>query len=125
MADTAIILNNAGNDVYAQTAREYLTSPIVADFMRIVLTTATQLNNIIRIRNTKSVGTGSNRDISIGSFVKAGESTNLIIEIPLNPPIILDGQTYFQTVLEPNSEMDILFYFDEQEIGKWLQELNK
>jgi hypothetical protein len=125
MADTAIILDNVGNDVYAQTAREYLTSPIVADFMRIVLSTANQLNNIIRIRNSKSVGSASNRDISIGSYVKAGESTNLIIEIPLSQPLILDGQTYFQTVLEPNSEMDILFYFDEQEIGKWLQELNK
>lgn len=123
MADTAIILNNVGNDIYAQTAREYLGAPIMTDFMRIVLSTAKQLDNIIRIRNSKSVGSSSNRDISIGNFVKAGESTNLIIEVPLSPPVVLDGQTYFQTVLEPNSEMDILFYFDEKEIIQLLNNL--
>jgi hypothetical protein len=120
MAEVAIILDNAGNDKYAQSSREYLTSPIKADMLRILLSTPDQLQNIIKIRNDKSVGTSSNRDISIGNYVSAENKTNLIIDVPLNPPLLLDGQTYFQTVLEPNSEMDFLFYFDEQDIGELL-----
>jgi hypothetical protein len=113
MADVAIILDNAGNDVYAQNSREYLSNPIRVDLMRILLTNIDQINNVIKIRNEKSVGTQSNRDISIGRYVEAMDKTNLIIDIPLDPPLILDGQTSFQTVLAANSQMDLLFYFDQ------------
>ena len=121
MADIAIILDNAGNDRYAQSAREFLTAPIMADRVRILLSNANQLQNIIKIRNEKSVGTSSNRDISIGNYVSAANKTNLIIDVPLDPSILLDGQTYFQTVLEANSEMYLLFYFDQVEIGDLLK----
>ena len=46
------------------------------------------------------------------------DKDSLIIDVPLNPPILLDGQTYFETELEANSEMDLLFYFEQVEIGE-------
>ena len=121
MADVAIILDNIGNDVYTQSAREFLTSPIRVDLMRILLSTADQINNIIKIRNSKSVGTESNRDISLGSYINAMNKTNLIVDIPLNPPLILDGQTSFQTILDANSEINIIFYFDQADIKNLLK----
>jgi hypothetical protein len=118
MADIAIILDNAGNDRYAQTAREWLTSPVRADKVRILLSTEDQLNNVIRIRNEKSTGGSSNRDISVRNYVSAGNKTNLILDVPLDPPLLLDGQTYFQTEIEPNSEIDLLFYFEQAEASE-------
>lgn len=113
MADVAIILNNAGNDIYNQNSREYLSNPIRVEIMRILLNNINQINNVIKIRNEKSVGTQSNRDISLSKYIGAMDKTNLIIDIPLDPPLLLDGQTFFQTELAANSEMDLLFYFDQ------------
>jgi hypothetical protein len=122
MADIAIILNNVGNDTYSQSSREFLTSPILTDMMRIMLSTETQLNNVIRIRNSKSFGSSSNRDISLRNYISASKSkTNLILDVALTPPLLLNGQTYFQTDIEPNSEIDLMFYFDQIEIGDILK----
>lgn len=121
MADIAYTLDNTGNDVYSQTLREYLTSPIKADMMRILLQSTSQIGNLIKIRNQKSVGTASNRDISLGKYVSAMDKTNLIIDIPLDPPLILDGQTSFQTVIQPNSEVIFMFYFDQANISDLLK----
>jgi hypothetical protein len=121
MTDEVIILNNAGNNTYAQVAREWLTSPVRADMLRILLSTPDQLNNVLKIRNSTSTGGGSNRDISIGNYVNAKNKSNLIIEVPLDPPVILNGQTYFQTDIEPNSEINLMFYFDQVEIGNFLE----
>ena len=121
MADIAIILDNAGNDVYAQTSRDFLTSPVRADLMRVLLDNESQLNNVVKIRNFKSVGTQSNRDISLRQFISAKNPTNLIIDVPLNPPVILDGQTSFRIVIEANSTINLMFYFDQAEIGDLLK----
>lgn len=120
MAEVAIILDNAGNNIYAQTAREFLVSPIRAELMRVLLSTASQISNIIKIRNQKSVGSESNRDVILTNYISAMDKTNLIIDVPLNPPLILDGQTSFQVVLAPNSEMHLLFYFSQSDIEKLL-----
>jgi hypothetical protein len=112
MEGVSVILNNSGDNTYQQSAREFLTSPITASFMRIILSTEEQLDNTIKIRNSKSEGGGSNRDISIRNYVSAKNKSNLIIEVPLSPPVYLDGQTYFETILSPSSEMDILFFVD-------------
>ena len=121
MAEVAIILNNSGNDNYLQSSREFLSSPIKVDMMRLLLSTATQIGNVIKIRNQKSVGTLTNRDISLSKYISATNKTNLIVDIPLNPPIVLDGQTSFQVVLAANSQLDILFYFNQTEIGALLK----
>jgi hypothetical protein len=121
MADIAIILDNVGNNIYSQNSREYLTNPIKVDLMKVLLSTAEQIYNVIKIRNAKSVGTQSNRDISLQNYIGAMDKTNLIVDVPLDPPIILDGQTSFQTLLAANSEMDLLFYFDQTDIGNILQ----
>lgn len=120
MADVAIILDMIGNDKYAQAAREFITNPILTDHMKVFLASTAQLDNIIKVRNEKSFGSQSNRDISLKSFVSAMDKTNLIVDVPINPPILLDGQTYFQTMIEPNSEIDLLFFFDQQELGDLL-----
>jgi hypothetical protein len=121
MADTAIKINNSGNDTYALTAREWLTSPVVADLLRIILSTSDQLNNVIKIRHMESMDGHCNRDISIGNFVSAQNKSNLIIDVPLDPPVTLDGKTYFQTTMEPNSEIDLLFYFTQRDNSEVLQ----
>ena len=121
MADTAIILDQIGNDRYAQNSREYLTNPILADKLKVLLASAAQLDNIIKIRNFKSFGSQSIRDISLRNYVNATNRTNLIIEIPLNPPVLLDGQTYFETDIEANSEIDLMFYFRQFEISELFQ----
>ena len=121
MDGTVIILDNSGDDNYLQSAREFLASPIRVDMMRLLLSTATQIGNVIKIRNQKSVGTLTNRDISLSKYISATNKTNLIVDIPLNPPIVLDGQTSFQVVLAANSQLDILFYFNQTEIGDLLK----
>ena len=118
---TAIILNNTGNDIYAQTAREYLTSPINVIVMRILLNNVSQLNNVLKIRNSKSVGTQSNRDISLYQFINAMDKTNMIVDIKLDPPLILDGNTSFQIAIEGNTEIYLLFYFNQADRGNLLQ----
>lgn len=121
MAETAIILNNSGNNVYAQSAREFLTSPVKVDVMRILLNNVNQLNNVLKIRNSKSVGTQSNRDISLYQYINAMNKTNMIVDIVLDPPIILDGNTSFQIPIEGNTEIDLLFYVIQSDIENLLQ----
>jgi hypothetical protein len=118
---TVIILDNSGDDSYRQSSREYLTNPIRTDRIKILLTNTAQLDNLFKIRNFKSFGSESNRDISLKQFISALDKTNLIIDIKLDPPIILDGQTYFQTDIEPNSEIDLVFEFDQVEMADYLK----
>jgi hypothetical protein len=122
MADGQIvILDNSGDDNYNQSAREFLVSPIVTDLVRIILNDASQLDNVLKIKNYKSFGSESNRDISLRQYISAKrDTTNLIIDVPIDPPVRLDGQTYFQTTLAANSEMDLLFYFDQMYIESLL-----
>lgn len=118
--DVAIILDNQGNDIYAQAAREYITSPIITDMVRVILANTAQINNLIKIRNRSTFGSESNRDISLRNFISTTDKTNLIVDIKLTPPIVLDGQTYFQTDIEANSEIDLLFFFEQKDIGELL-----
>jgi hypothetical protein len=115
MAETAIILNNSGNDRYAQVSRDLLANPVRANLLKIILDNESQLNNLIQIRNQTSFGGESNRDISLKNYVNALNKTNLILEIPLNPAINLDGETYFQTELAANSTIDMIFFEDKNE----------
>jgi hypothetical protein len=119
--DVAIILDNQGDGNYMQSAREFLTSPIMTDLLKIILSTPAQLSNIVYIKNDSSLGYHHNRTISIGSFVSAKGSTNLIIDVPLDPPVILNGKTYFQTDVAANSEIDLMFYYDQAEISDLLE----
>ncbi len=121
MADVPIILDNIGNDKYAMASREFITNPILTDRMKVILANTAQLNNLIKIRNEKSFGSQRNRDISLKNYISAMDKTNLIIDIPISPPLLLDGQTYFETAIEPLSEIDLLFFFDQAEIADALE----
>lgn len=120
MADIAIILDNVGNDLYAQSAREFLTSPIKADQLKILLESESQIANILKIRNKSSFGNEANRDISLRNFISATNKSNLIIDVQLSPPVVLDGSTYFEIILDPASTIYLMFYFDQQKIAELL-----
>lgn len=118
MADQiSIILNNVGNNIYQQSQREFLSSPVIADMMRVILNNSSQLSNIIKIRSTKSFGSQSNRDISLLNYVDAKNKTNLIIDVPLVPRLLLDGTTSVQMDIAANTEIDLLFYIDQVNQG--------
>ncbi len=112
--DTTItITDNDGDNNYKQSAREFLTSPILVDMLKIILQNEDQINNNIKIRNETSFGVLSNRDIMIRNYISATDFTNLIIDIPLRPALLLDGSTYFQIALQPNSTLELLFSFEQ------------
>ena len=117
MADVPIILDNVGNDKYTMASREFITNPILTDHMKVILSNTDQLGNLINVRNEKSFGSQHNRDISLRNYTSALDKTNLIVDVPINPPLLLDGQTYFETAIEPFSEIDLLFFFDQAEIA--------
>jgi hypothetical protein len=121
MTDVPILLDNSGNDVYSMASLEFLTNPIRTDLMKVLLGSTAQLENIIKIRNFTSFGSESNRDISLKKFISALDKTNLIVDVILNPPVILDGQTYFQTDIEPNSELGLLFFYDQFDLVEFLK----
>ena len=119
--EASIILDNQGDGNYFQNAREFLNSPIVATLLKIVLSTPAQISNILYVNNDSSLGTRHNRTISIGNYVSAKGSTNLIIDVPLDPPVILNGKTYFKTDVAANSEIDLMFYYDQADISDLLE----
>lgn len=121
MADVSIILNNSGNNRYAQTSREFIANPMRSDMLRLILDNETQIGNLIKIRNAKSFGSESNRDIQIRKYIKATDKTSLVVDIPLFPEIVLDGQTYFQTDIEANSSIYMMFYYEQLDIGDFLR----
>jgi hypothetical protein len=114
MADIAIILDNVGNNMYAQASREFITCPVSTDRVKVLLDNASQIDNLLKIRNYKSFGSEWNRDVSLRQFISAFDKNSLIVDVILNPIVILDGQTYFETDVEANSEIDLLFYLVEQ-----------
>lgn len=119
--EICIIENNVGNNIYAQTAREFLTNPIKTDMVRILIDNENQLANNLKIKNYRSTGTQSNREISLRNYISASKSTTkLILDIKLDPPVILDGQTYFETDIAAGTQMDMMFYFDQLELERLL-----
>lgn len=122
MADqVAILTNNTGNNIYAQAGREFLTNPIKATSLKILVDNDAQISDNIKIRNYRSFGGESNRDISLRRYISATDKNARIIDIPLDPPVILDGQTYFELSIEPGSEVDFLFYFEQAELSELLK----
>jgi hypothetical protein len=119
MADETIITvtNNQGSNRYAQVSRDFLISPVAVDFLRVIIDNNNQLLNLIKIRNSSSTGRTANRDISLSSYTNALNKTNLIVDIPLEPAMVIDGQTYFETDIEPYSEIYLIFYYKQQEIA--------
>jgi hypothetical protein len=119
MDGVGIILNNTGDNIYAQSARDFLINPIKVRKMRFFLTDGSLVMNIVQIRNSKSIGAQWNRDISLQNYIDViKNSTNMIIDIPLDPPLIIDGQTYINVMLPSASEMDIMFYYLQTDVIK-------
>jgi hypothetical protein len=122
MADqVAILTNNTGNNIYAQAGREFLTNPIKATSLKILVDNDAQISDNIKIRNYRSSGGESNRDISLRRYISATDKNARIIDVVLDPPVILDGQTYFELSIEPGSEVDFLFYFEQAELSELLK----
>jgi len=110
------IIDNAGDNSYYQTSREFLSNPIKVDMLKVLLDNEDQIYNNIQIRNKKSFGSEWNREIQLKNYQSALDKTNLIVDVPISPPITIDGNTYFRVTLEADSEMILIFYFDQSEV---------
>lgn len=107
-----IILDNSGDDNYNFVARDWVTTPVMAKFLRIFLSDDSMLQQIMEIRSTSSTGKLDVRSISFGKYPKATDRTNLILLIPLEPPLLLDGNVYFRLSIPALSTVRMMFYFD-------------
>ena len=111
---TKIILNNSGNDEYKSLARDLVTAPILVKFMKLILANTSQLTSILEVKNKTFTGAEFNRTISPADYVSAQSRTNLILLIPFDPPLILDGNTYFTMTIPANSTIVMAFYYDKR-----------
>ena len=109
-----IILNNSGNDSYYALSRDWLSTPILTRFMKLILADESQLASILQIKNKIFAGAQNNRKLSLSSYVNAQSKSNLILLIPFDPPLILDGNTYFTMTIPANSTVIMAFYYDQR-----------
>jgi hypothetical protein len=111
--ENPIILDNAGDDNYGFLARDWTTNPVKVKYMRLFLADESQLVQPLEIKNRTSTGEERNRIISLSSFVSSSDKTNLILVIPFNPPLVMDGNTYFVMKLPALSDTRMLFYYEQ------------
>jgi hypothetical protein len=114
--ENPIILDNAGDNNYGFLTRDWTTNPVTVKYMRLILADESQLAQAFEIKNRTSTGEQSNRIISLGSYVKSSDKTNLIVVIPFNPPLIMDGNTYFVMKVPALSDVQIMFYYKQKDI---------
>mgnify|MGYP001585961290 CR=1 FL=1 len=112
--ENPIIIDNVGNDNYGFLTRDWTTNPVTVKYMRLILSDESQLVQPLEIKNRTSTGRQSNRVISLSSFVSSLDKTNLILMIPFDPPIIMDGNTYFVMKIPALSETKMLFYYEQK-----------
>lgn len=111
--ENPIILNNAGDDNYGMVARDWATNPITVKYMRLILSDLAQLVQRFEIRNRTSFGKNTNRVLSLSEFSNATDKQGLILVIPFDPPLIMDGNTYFVMKVPPFSRVLMMFYYEQ------------
>ena len=112
-----IILNNSGNDSYNILSRDWTATPVLARFMKIILASTSQLSAILEVKNKAFTGGEMNRKIVLGEYVSALNKSSLILVIPFNPTLILDGNTYFAITIPANSTVTMAFYYEKRKHG--------
>jgi hypothetical protein len=115
--ENPIILANQGDDNYKFVNRDLISSPIMTKFMRLFLADESMLQQTIQIRSTSSTGKMDIRHISLSTYPMDTDATNLILLIPLTPPLLLDGNTSFRINIPAQSNIRMMFYFDRNNIA--------
>lgn len=110
--ENPIILANQGDNNYQFVNRDWATTPIKAKFLRLFLADESMLQQTMEIRTVSSTGLLDVRKIPLSSYSLATDKTNLILFIPLIPPLILEGNTSFRLNIPAQSTVRMMFYFD-------------
>jgi len=114
--ENPIILNNAGDDNYAMLTRDWSTNPVTVKHMKILLADSAQLVQLFELKSRTAFGKSYNRTLSLSEFTNASDKQGLILEVPLNPPLIMDGDTYFVMKVPPFSRVQLIFYYEQNQI---------
>jgi hypothetical protein len=114
--ENPIILNNAGDNAYAMLARDWATNPVAVSYLRLILADSSQLTQTLEIKNRTSFGAEKNRVLSLGQFGNALDKQGLILVIPFNPPLIMDGNTYFIMKVPAFSRVLMMFYYEQNSV---------
>ena len=115
MADTPIILNNAGNDQYNFLARDWATNPVKCKQLKIFLADDSQLKQTLTITSQTSTGASDIRKLSFSKYTSSLDKNNLILTIPLKPELILNGRTFFKLKIPALSQVVIVFFYEQEE----------
>jgi hypothetical protein len=107
-----VILNNSGDDDYKFVSRNWISNPVKCKLLKIILADESQLSQILTITSFTSTGGQDVRKFSFGKYVNSIDKNNLIIQIPLNPVLILDGQTKFKLSIPAYSQVTMMFFYD-------------
>lgn len=107
-----VILNNVGDDNYKLVAREWIGDPVKCEAVKIFLADDSQINTILEIRSKTSSGAQDARKLSFSRYVSTKNRSSLIVTIPLQPYLILDGSTSFKMTIPALSQVVMIFYYN-------------
>ena len=113
----SIILDNAGDDSYNFLSRDWASNPIKCKWLKIILASESQLSQVMTVTSVTSTGAKDIRKISFQRYVSAANLGGLIVKIPLEPALLLDGNTSFKLAVPAFSQVVMMFYYDQQIIG--------
>lgn len=111
--ENPIILNNSGDDNYAMMTRDWSSNPVTVKYMKIILSDAAQLVQLFEIKSRTSWGKNYNRTLSLSEYGSATDKQGLILTIPFDPVLIMDGDTYFVMKVPPFSRTTLMFFYEQ------------
>jgi hypothetical protein len=114
--ENPIILNNSGDNNYAMLARDWTTNPVSVKYMKLILSDSSQLVQVFEIKSRNSVGKSYNRILSLSEYTDAQDKQGLILTIPFNPPLIMDGSTYFVVKIPAFSRTQMMLFYDQENV---------
>jgi hypothetical protein len=116
MTDNPIILNNSGDDQYKMLSREWISNPVLCKHLKIMLADASQLAQAIEIKSHTSTGAEDNRTITLAKYINSSDKSNLIVDVPLIPELLLDGSTYFRIKIPALSQVILVFSYEQGKV---------
>jgi len=104
---------NPGSISYESINRDFSVNPIMAFHLKVITTTTAQLLQLLQIKNSMVTGSAANENINIQNFVSSENAQAQIVDIPLEKPIYLDRNTYFELPLEASESVSLVFYYQQ------------
>ena len=115
--ENSIILDNSGDDSYKFLSRDWASNPIKCKWLKLILADDSQLSQLLTITSLTSTGAKDIREIAFAKYVSAENKNNLILTFPLEPELLLDGNTSFKLTIPAFGQVVMMFYYDQQIIG--------